>query len=220
MDDYQATGMPVGSDFDRAALVRRGQRLSRIALAYNSFEGIASIVAGALAGSVSLVGFGIDSMIEVTSSAASLWRLRSDAHAADRDRAERITVRIIGLCFIALSVYIAVDAAHALWTRAAPDRSVAGICIAALSVVVMPLLARRKRAVAVALGSRALQADAAQSDLCMYLSAIVLGALMLNALLGWWWADPIAALVMVPIIAKEGIEGLRGEPSCEDCKPV
>ena len=207
----------VGDDGDRTALVRRGQRLSRISLGYNGFEGVASIVAGALAGSVSLVGFGVDSMIELTSSAASLWRLGSDKDAETREHAERITLRIVGSCFIALAIYIAIDAVHALWMREAPERSVAGIVIAALSVVIMPLLARRKRAVAVALGSRALVADAAQADLCMYLSAIVLGGLMLNALLGWWWADPLAALAMVPIIAKEGVEGLRGEPPCDAC---
>lgn len=205
---------------DRSLLVRRGQVLSRITLGYNSVEGVASIIAGAMAGSVSLVGFGIDSIIEVTSSVASLWRLRADHDLGQRERTERLAVRIIGFCFVGLAVYIAWDAGHALWTKEAPERTVVGIVIAGLSVVIMPLLARAKRRVAVALGSRALRADATQTDLCTYLSAIVLVGLLLNATLGWWWADPVAALLMVPIIAKEGLEGLRAEESCDDCSSV
>jgi divalent metal cation (Fe/Co/Zn/Cd) transporter len=205
------------TEAQRAELVRRGQWLSRASLAYNCAEGIASIIAGVVAGSVSLLGFGIDSAIESASSVASLWRLRSDRGTESRERSERISLRIIGLSFLALAVYIAVDAAAALWQRRPPERSVPGIVIAALSVIVMPLLAGRKRAIAMALDSRALQADATQTDLCVYLSWIVLGGLALNALLGWWWADPLAALVMVPLIGKEGVAGLRGQPPCDDC---
>jgi divalent metal cation (Fe/Co/Zn/Cd) transporter len=199
--------------------VREGQRLSRLTLIYNSLEGLAALMAGALAGSVSLVGFGIDSLIEVTSSLAALWRLRSDHDHGRRDHSERVALRIVGSCFLGLSLYIAADAAHALWTRHAPERTVPGIVIAGLSVIVMPWLARRKRAVAIGLGSKALEADAKQTDLCTYLSAIVLTGLALNAALAWWWADPVAALLMVPIIAKEGVGGLRGEDSCEKCAP-
>ncbi|MDB4876165.1 MAG: integral rane protein [Gemmatimonadetes bacterium] len=202
---------------DRAALVRRGQLVSRITLLYNSGEGVAAIVTGMLAGSVALVGFGIDSVIEVVSSGAALWRLRSDVDEARRERAERVSLRIIGGCFAALAIYIALDAAHALVTHEAPAKTIAGIIVAALSVVIMPMLARAKRQVATALGSRALQADATQTDLCMYLSAIALGGLLLNALFGWWWADPVAGLVMTPIIAREGLEGLRGERACKGC---
>jgi divalent metal cation (Fe/Co/Zn/Cd) transporter len=201
----------------RGSLVRRGQLLSRITLAYNAAEGMAAIVTGILAGSVALVGFGIDSAIEVISSGAALWRLRSDVDVSHRDRVEHASLRIIGGCFVALALYIAVDAGHALWMREAPDKTIPGIVVAALSVVTMPLLARAKRRVAVGLGSRALQADATQTDLCMYLSAIVLAGLTLNAVFGWWWADPVAALLMTPIIAREGIEGLRGEHICDDC---
>ena len=205
---------------NRAALVRRGQRLSRITLAYNTAEGIAAIVAGMLAGSIALTGFGIDSVIEVASSVAALWRLRSDADAAARERSERVSRRIIGVCFVALAIYIGIDAIHSLWTREQPRATIVGIIVAGFSVIIMPLLARSKRQVALALGSRALEADAVQTDLCMYLSAIVLAGLALNALLGWWWADPVAALIMVPIIAREGYEGLRGEDHCEcDARP-
>jgi len=205
------------TESERASLVRRGRWPSRITVGYNTAEAVASIVAGAMAGSVSLFGFGIDSMIEVASGAASLWRLQSDRDVDERERSERLALRIVGLCFIALAIYVAIDATLALVKRELPDRTIPGIVIAALSVVLMPILAGQKRRVAVALGSRALEADATQTDLCMYLSAIVLVGLLLNAVLGWWWADPVAALGMVPIIAREGVEGLRGAKSCDDC---
>lgn len=211
------TQRPALAASERAALVRRGRTLSRITLGYNSLEGISSVVVGALAGSVSLVGFGVDSVIEVLSSLAALWRLRADTDVARRARVERHTLRLIGLSFLALATYILLDAFHALYAGRPPDRTRIGIAIAAASVVVMPVLARAKRRIAVALGSRALTADAMQTSLCTWLSAIVLVGLGLNAAFGWWWADPVAAMCMVPIIAKEGFEGLRGEPPCDDC---
>ena len=201
---------------DRSALVRRGLRLNYFGLAYNSLEGIFAIGAGAMAGSVALVGFGIDSVIEVTASVAAQWRLRADFDAKRRHEVERMTVRIIGASFLALAVYVAYDSATTLYHRDRPDESRFGIALATLSLIVMPLLVRAKRRVAVGLGSRALHADANQTALCTYLSAILLGGLVLNALVGWWWADPLAALIMVPIIAKEGIEGVRGEEHCTD----
>jgi divalent metal cation (Fe/Co/Zn/Cd) transporter len=190
--------------------------LSRITLAYNAIEGILSIGAGLLAGSIALVGFGVDSVIEVASSVASLFRLRRDADVARRAHAERLTLRIVGWSFLALAAYVAVDAGHALYGREVPEKSIPGLVITVLSVIIMPLLARAKRRVADALGSRALKADATQTNLCAYLSVIVLLGLLLNVALGWWWADPVAALVMVPIIAKEGLEGVRGEAPCDD----
>ena len=201
----------------RSALVRRGQKLSRITLAYNSLEGLISILIGALAGSISLVGFGADSVIEVSSSVAALWRLRSDADPAQRLRTERLTLRLIGASFLALAIYVVVDAMRSLYLHEKPEKTLPGIAIAAASVVVMPMLARAKRRVAVALGSRALTADAMQTTLCTWLSAIVLVGVGLNAFLGWWWADPVAAICMTPIIAKEGLEGIRGEDHCDDC---
>jgi divalent metal cation (Fe/Co/Zn/Cd) transporter len=191
--------------------------LSRLTLTYNAAEGIAALVAGGLAGSIALVGFGVDSIIEVVSSVASLWRLHNDADPARRAAAEHRTRQIIGVSFVALALYIAHDAGHALLNHEIPQRSVPGLIITALSVIIMPFLGRAKRRVADTLSSRALSADAMQTNLCAYLSAIVLIGLALNATLGWWWADPVAALLMVPIIGKEGLEGLRGEPPCEDC---
>ena len=202
---------------ERIRAARRGQWLSRITLFYNIGEGIAALVVGVLAGSVALVGFGIDSVIEVISSVASLWRLRSDADPVRRLHSERLALRVIGACFLALAVYIVADAGHALVAHEVREGTMAGVIITALSVVIMPLLARGKRRVAVTLGSRALVADATQTSLCAYLSFIVLVGVLLNVLFGWWWADPVAALAMVPIITKEGVEGLRGEVTCDDC---
>ncbi len=202
---------------DRTALVRRGQWLEYFTIAYNSLEGLISIVAGLIAGSVSLIGFGLDSLIEVTSGAALLWRLHHDSDHFRREQVERITLRIVGGCFIALALYIVYESGRTLIGREIPERSIPGIIVAAVSVVVMPLLARAKRRVAVGIGSGAMKADSRQTDFCTYLSAILLGGLLLNAVVGWWWADPVAALVMVPIIAKEGTDGLRGKACCDDC---
>ena len=201
----------------REALVRRSVQLNVATLTYNSLEGVIAIVAGLLAGSVALVGFGLDSFIELAASVTALWRLHADVQPARRERAERASIRVIGFLFLALAFYVTVDASRALFEREAPSESTLGILIAALSVVVMPLLARAKRRVAFQLGSGALAAESKQTSLCAYLSAILLGGLALNALFDWWWADPVAALAMVPIIAREGIDGVRGRSACGDC---
>jgi divalent metal cation (Fe/Co/Zn/Cd) transporter len=199
----------------RAELVRRGRRLEYFTIFYNSLEGIIAIGAGVVAGSIALVGFGFDSLIEVTSGAALLWRLHLDVDEERRERVETISLRIVGLCFVVLAIYVAFDSIKSLWKQETPAESLPGIALAAISLVVMPLLVRAKRKVARGIKSNALMADSKQTELCTYLSAILLGGLLLNALLGWWWADPVAALVMVPIIAKEGIEALQGE-TCGD----
>lgn len=201
----------------RPDLVRRGQRLEYFTIAYNSLEGLVSIVAGLIAGSVSLVGFGLDSVIEVTSGTALLWRLHHDLDASRRERVERTTLQIVGWCFIALALYILYESSSTLIGHDAPERSIPGILIAAASLIVMPLLARAKRRVAAGIGSGAMHADSRQTDFCTYLSAILLSGLLLNAVAGWWWADPVAGLVMVPIIAREGIAGLRGKACCDAC---
>ena len=205
---------------DRAVLVRRGQLYSRITLAYNSVEGVAAIVTGVMAGSIALVGFGIDSVIEVISSAAALWRLRADVQEQERARVERMSLLIIGACFLALALYIIVVSGHSLWTHEVPRKTWPGIIVAGMSVLVMPMLVRGKRRIARGLGSRALEADATQTNLCAYLSGIVLVGLVLNAAVGWWWADAVAGLIMTPIIIREGLEGVRGQEACDDCRPV
>ncbi|MBI1898849.1 MAG: cation transporter, partial [Acidobacteria bacterium] len=190
----------------RTAQVRRGLRLEYATIAYNSLEAAISLVAGFVAGSIALVGFGFDSVIEVTSGLALVWRLRGDADEAHREVAERRALRVVGACFLALAVYVLYESAESLLRHEAPDRSIPGIMLAAVSLVVMPVLARGKRRIAASIESAALTADARQTDFCMYLSAILLAGLLLNALLGWWWADPLAGLVMAPIIAREGYD--------------
>jgi divalent metal cation (Fe/Co/Zn/Cd) transporter len=198
----------------REAAAHRGRRLEYFTIAWNSLEGLIGIGAGMIAGSVSLIGFGIDSLIEVTSGATLLWRMSVDADAARRERNERLSLRIVGACFLALALYVAIEAVLDLGRKAAPERSVSGITLAVVSLIVMPVLSRAKKSVGNALSSAAMKADARQTDFCVYLSAILLVGLVLNATLGWWWADPVAALVMVPLIAKEGFEGVKARGCC------
>jgi len=198
----------------RLAIVDHGRRLQYLTIAWNSAECLISIGAGLIAGSVALVGFGLDSAIEVASSLAAVWRLARDQDEAERERAERRALRIIGACFMALALYVAIDAIKALVSRETPAVSTVGIIVAALSLVVMPILVRLKRRVAAQLDSGALEAETRQTAVCAYLSAILLVGLALNAWLGWWWADPLAGLAMVPLIAKEGVEALRGKTCC------
>lgn len=202
---------------NREVYVRRGERLEYFTIGYNTLEGVTSIVAGLIARSVSLVGFGLDSLIEVTSGAALLWRLHHDLDLSRREQVERAALRTVGACFIALALYILYESGSMLIRHVPPKRSIFGIVIAAISVIVMPLLARAKRRVARQIGSGAMHADSKQADFCSYLSATLLGGLLLNAMLGWWWMDPAAGLVMVPIIGKEGIDGLRAETCCDGC---
>jgi divalent metal cation (Fe/Co/Zn/Cd) transporter len=201
----------------RAVISRRGRRLEYFTIAWNILEGLVAIVAGAIAGSISLVGFGIDSFIEVTSGAALLWRMTVDADIHERERNEKRALRVVGLCFIGLSVYIAYESATDLLQKRASEHSIPGMVLACVSLIVMPVLSRAKRKVGTELGSAAMNADAKQTEFCTYLSAILLGGLVMNSLFGLWWADPIAGLVMVPIIAKEGIEGLQGTACHDSC---
>jgi divalent metal cation (Fe/Co/Zn/Cd) transporter len=200
--------------FSRPVLVTRGQRLQYLTIAYNSLEALLAIGAGILAGSIALVGFGVDSVIEVTAGVVALWRLRADHDRSRRVRVDLLSLRLIGGCFVALALYVGYDAITALLAHKAPSESLVGILLAIGSLITMPLLARAKRKVALGMGSNAMTADAKQTELCTYLSAILLGGLLLNALVGWYWADPVAALIMVPIIAKEGVDGIRGKACC------
>lgn len=196
----------------RTEATRKGRWLEILTLAWNTVEAVISIAAGVLAGSTALIGFGIDSVIESTSGAVLLWRL---VDGEDGEHREAVALRLVGLSFLLLTCWVAWDAGKSLWLQEAPEVSRVGIALAAVSLVVMPLLARAKRRVAGDLGSEALRADSRQTDLCAYLSAILLAGLGLNALWGWWWADPMAGLAMVPIIGREGYQALRGK-SC-DC---
>lgn len=202
---------------DRIQLVNSGRRLEYFTILWNSLEAVAALISGLIAGSVALMGFGLDSFVEVASGTALLWRLQQDADFASRQRAERLTLRIVGLCFLLLSAYVAYESVTSLITRHAPQKSPVGIAIASASLVAMPLLSRAKRRIGAGLGSAAMAADARQTDFCAYLAGILLGGLLLNALFGLWWADPVAGLIMAPIIVKEGIAGLRGRSCCESC---
>jgi divalent metal cation (Fe/Co/Zn/Cd) transporter len=196
-------------------LVRRGRRLECFTIGWNSLEGLVAILSGLIAGSIALVGFGFDSLIEVTSGAALLWRLSADVNEEKRERMEAVTLRVVGVCFLALAAYVGYDSITALLRREPPQESLPGIILAIASLIAMPLLARAKRRVARGINSGAMFADARQTDFCVYLSAILLCGLLLNALLGWWWADPVAALVMLPLIVREGVEALRGKTCCD-----
>src|SRR6266481_6704835 len=201
---------------ERPAIVLRGQRLEYFTVAWNTLEGLVAVVAGIVAGSISLVGFGIDSFIEVTSGSVLLWRMSVDSDVHRRETNEKRALRTVGACFLLLAAYITYDSISDLWSKRAPEHSIAGIILAFASLVVMPLLWRAKRKVGSALGSAAMHADARQTEFCTYLSAILLLGLLLNAFFGLWWADTLAALIMVPIITKEVIEGLQGK-ACADC---
>jgi divalent metal cation (Fe/Co/Zn/Cd) transporter len=200
----------------RAQAARVGRRLQYVTMVWNSAEAVVALTAGFVAGSIALVGFGFDSVVEVTSGAAALWRLGHDSDEVKREAAERRSLRIIGTCFLILAAYVLYESAASLIEGKAPHRSIVGIAIAALSLAVMPLLVRYKRRIARRLGSGALEAETRQTRVCAYLSAILLAGLGLNAWWGWWWADPVAGLGMVPLIAWEGLEAVRGRTCCAD----
>jgi cation diffusion facilitator family transporter len=199
---------------NRMQFIQRGRRLQYLTIAWNSAEFVIALVAGFLAGSIALIGFGFDSAIEVTSSLAALWRLRRDRDEESRERAEQHALRLIGVCFLLLACYILYESAHDLIEQIPPQHSIIGILLAALSLIVMPWLAHLKRKVATSLESGALEAETRQTEICAYLSAILLLGLSLNAWLDWWWADPLAGLGMVPFIAWEGWEAIRGRTCC------
>jgi len=205
-----------GRETTRRANVRRGRRLEYLNIGWHSLEAMIAVAAGLVASSIALVAFGFDSLIEVSSGAVLLWRLHADARIEQREHIEARALKLIGVSFLLLATYVAFNAVKSLTIHESPDVSYIGIGLAVLSLIAMPLLARAKRSVAARINSRAMLADSRQTDICAYLSAVLLAGLMLNALLGWWWADPIAGVVMAPIIAKEGVEALCGETRCDE----
>jgi cation diffusion facilitator family transporter len=193
----------------RAALLRRGVVLEGLTVGYNALEGLIAIVAGLAAGSVALTGFGVDSVIEVTSGVLLWWRLRAELGSAPLGPAvEARAARWAGILLLALAVYLVVEAARRLFSQDRPGETALGIGLTAVSLIVMPLLARAKLRAARALGSRALRADAHETIVCAWLSLTTLCGLALNAAFGWWWADPLAALAMVPLVVREGLEAV------------
>src|SRR6266478_4654135 len=168
----------------RQAVAHRGRRLEYFTIVWNTLEGLIAVAAGVLAGSISLVGFGVDSFIEVTSGVTLLWRMSVDADVESRERNEKLSLSIVGICFITLALYISYEALSDLISRTAPKHSLPGMILACVSLVVMPLLSRAKRKVGRAMGSAAMQADAKQTEFCTFLSAILLAGLLLNAVFG------------------------------------
>jgi divalent metal cation (Fe/Co/Zn/Cd) transporter len=192
--------------------------LTALTIGWNSLEAVVAIGSGLLAGSIALVGFGLDSVVEVSSALVIAWRLsRQGPDQAANERVERRAVRLIALSFFAIAAYVTYEAAAKLLGLAErPDHSPIGLALTALSLVVMPALAWAKRRVAARMGSVALRADAAETQLCTYLSGMVLLGLAANALVGWWWMDPLAALVVAGLAVKEGREAwsARNVESC------
>jgi divalent metal cation (Fe/Co/Zn/Cd) transporter len=194
----------------RAVLARRVRMLVAATIIYNVIEAVVAITAGAAASSTALIGFGLDSVIEVSSAAAVAWQFSG----RDPESREKVALRIIAFSFFALAGYITVESARALLGNADPQHSTVGIVLAAASLAVMPGLSYAQRRTGRELGSRTAVADSKQTLLCTYLSAVLLVGLLLNSLLGWTWADPIAALVIAAVAVKEGRDAWRGDACC------
>ncbi|MFF5185653.1 cation transporter [Streptomyces sp. NPDC000345] len=197
----------------REILARHIRLLVAATITYNVIEAVVAITAGAIASSTALIGFGLDSVIEVSSAAAVAWQFSARDHAV-REAREKTTLRITAVSFFALAAYVSIDAVRALTGTGEADRSIPGIVIAALSLVIMPFLSAAPRRAGRELGSASAVADSKQTLLCTYLSAVLLVGLILNAILNWSWADPIAALVIAVITVKEGRDAWQGKGCC------
>ena len=199
------------------AALRTGIRVEWLTIAWMTVEAVVSVSAGVAAGSIALIAFGADSVIELASGAVLLWRLRVESvgtSAAGVAGAERRASRFVGWSLLLLAVYVTVQSAYDLWTRAAPEASLPGIALAAAALLVMPGLIRTKRRIADAINSPALKGDAACGTVCVYMAATLLVGLVLRAAFGWWWADPAAALGIVYFIVREGREALTAQDGC------
>ncbi len=197
--------------------MRKARRLNLVTIGWNLVEGVVAIVAGLAAGSISLVGFGLDSGIEVSAALILAWRLSRERRGGCMQQDVRAATRAIAAGFAALAVYVAAGSVLHLVTGARPEASVPGVVLALLSVSVMPVLARTKRRLAPALGSRAVEADAAQTTLCALLSLVLLVGLGANAVLDWRWADPVAGLAIAALAAGEAIRTWRAESLADTC---
>ena len=202
---------------DRPLALRRALLLNRVSIGWNVVEGVVAVTAGVLAGSVSLVGFGLDSGIEVSASVILAWRLSQERRGGCMSDSDRRATRAIAVCFAALAAYVWVEAGRDLLDGSRPEASAVGIALAALSLLVMPGLARAKRRLAPALGSQAAASEAEQTMLCAVLSAVVLVGLGLNALFGWWWADPVAGLVIGALASVAAVRTWRADALTDTC---
>lgn len=197
----------------RDALRRRVRLLVAATITYNVIEAVVAITAGTMAGSTALIGFGLDAVVEVASATAVAWQFSG----RDHEPRERIALRIIAVSFVALAAYVSVESLRALAGGGEAEHSTPGIVLASLSLIVMPLLSRAQRRAGRALGSVSAVADSKQTLLCTYLSAVLLAGLVLNSALGWWWADPLAALAIAGVALKEGRDAWRGQACCDTC---
>ena len=207
----------MNASVERSTVLRHALRLEYLTVGWNVVEGIVAISAALLAGSVALFGFGVHSFVESASGGVLVWRLlaeRSGGAGEDVERLERRALRIVGATLLLLAAYVAIDALATLWHAERPRPTPVGIALTAVSIVVMQWLARAKRRTAAALGSRALEADAFQTTACFWLSIVTLAGIGLNGAFGWWWADPIAALAITGLVAKEGRDAWTGEAEC------
>ncbi len=195
---------------EKARLGRRAKMLAGFSVTYNVIEAVIAITAGVIAGSVALVGFGLDSVVEVSSGLIILWQF---SHRIPESR-ERQALRLLAFSFFALAAYVGFESARALIVGSDPDASPVGIALAAVSLVVMPFISYAQRRTGKALGSNAVYADGTQTLLCTYLSAVLLVGLLLNATLDWSWADPIAGLIIAAVAVREGLEAWKGEGCC------
>jgi divalent metal cation (Fe/Co/Zn/Cd) transporter len=202
---------------DREAAVRRATVLNRVTLSYNVVEAVVALTAGFVAGSISLIGFGLDSVIEVSASLVVTWRLAAERRDGCTQDTDRRATRFIAVSFLALAGFVGFDAVSRLVNGEHPDATVVGIVLTAVSLLVMPFLARAKRRVAPTLGSRAQEAEADQTRLCAYMSAVVLVGLLANSLLGWWWADPLAAIGIAALALVEAVRTWRAESLEDTC---
>jgi divalent metal cation (Fe/Co/Zn/Cd) transporter len=207
---------PILEATDRRSLGRRAQLLAAASVAYNVIEAIIAVAAGIVAGSVALVGFGLDSIVEVSSGLIILWQFR---HPLPESR-ERQALRLMALSFFALAAYVGIESVRALAGGTAPEASPVGIGLASASLLIMPFLSWAQRRTGKALGSTAVVADSTQTLLCTYLSAVLLTGLVLNATLGWAWADPVAGLAIAAVAVREGREAWRGKGCCGPINPA
>ena len=218
-DTTRAVSAPRAAGDERAALLHYALRLEHLTVAWNVVEGLVAVSAAVAAGSVALLGFGIDSFVETASGLVLIWRLsverRAGRSSAEIERVEERALRLVGVSLFLLAAYVAADASTTLWWQERPEASTVGIVVTSVSIGVMWWLAREKRRTASALGSRALHADSFQTSACWYLSLVVLTGIALNGAFGWWWADPLAALGMAYLLVREGREAWRAERCCD-----
>jgi divalent metal cation (Fe/Co/Zn/Cd) transporter len=214
--DDRGTGPGPDRGRPGSALHRRGLLLAALTIAWNVIEAVVAISAGIAAGSIALVGFGFYSTVEVLSAFVVVWQFRAELRGGYDEARERRALRLIAVSFFVLATYVVIEAARDLFlVDGGADESTVGIALAVLSLTVMPVLAVAKRRTATRLGSPTLRADAAETMLCSWLSAVLLGGLLLNATVGWWWADPLAAIGSAGLAARVGVEAWRGE-TCDD----